>query len=192
MPTGNTEIIEKGGTFKEYLRKCATNFFYDCDNLDQIKNEKNDYHEKELKKAEDEYQNWLKLTKEEQQKLLEKERQDQIKQYEKIIQENTQKGQLYTKMRKEVVEWKIPTPDHQSLKDFMLQQIDLCNKEFTDQEYWNKQITDLQAKTFKILKDEQIKHFQWEINYHTEHKEKQAARIAKNKTWIDALEKDLK
>lgn len=191
MPTGNTEIIENGGTFKEYLRKCATNMFYDCDNLDSIKNEKSDYHDKGLKKAEEEYSTFLKLTDIEQEKILEKERQDQITQYKQIIQENTQKGQLYTKMREEVVNWTIPTPEHQYLKEFMLQQIDLCNKDFTDQAYWDKQTTDLQAKSIQQLKKAKIDHFKWEINHHTKNKEQNLDRIAKNTAWIEALEKDL-
>lgn len=137
MPTGYTAPIyegEKDFTFEKFAMRCARNFGALAHLREKSKEEAidlekdfqpNSFYKDMLEVAEKDYQDFLDNPPTEEQ--LNKEFDEYVQMEQARFLEREQKIEAirkrYEDMIKKVLAWQPPTPEHQSLKDFMLNQL---------------------------------------------------------------------
>ena len=135
MPTGYTAIIEddENCTFEQYLLRCARAFGALVSLRDEplsapIPQEfkPSDYHIKQLAVAEARAHELDGITQKQADKLAAAEWDSREAERIKSLEREVSKSKRYKAMLEKVQAWQPPTPDHQELKDFMAQQINLC------------------------------------------------------------------
>ena len=134
MPTGYTAAIEDGCTFREYAMGCARAFgacvtLRDSPGEDiPEKFEPSNFYVKELARWRAEL---LRLESMPLDVAIREESSERTREVAKRASYRHEKEEIkarYEAIRPEVAVWCAPTSDHVGLKDFMLQQIDLCLK----------------------------------------------------------------
>jgi len=133
MPTGYTAIIEDGNpTFKEYALGCARAFgalihMRDDDLSVEIRPRVADttYEEKRLKEVTADLAALEKMTPEALEVYVADLNRKAIKEWEQRALEKADIQAKYDKMKAQVLAWEPPTPEHQNLKKFMLEQIQI-------------------------------------------------------------------
>ncbi|MBU1067421.1 hypothetical protein KKE60_06510, partial [Patescibacteria group bacterium] len=111
--------------------------------------------------------------------------------YSKYIEDANDLRIKYKTMLIQVKDWQPPTPDHQGMKDFMIQQITSsidfdCNTDYYHDEL--KKITLLTGQQWlekegaRLLKD---------LSYHIKEEMKEQERVASRNAWIKALRESL-
>lgn len=134
MPTGYTCFIEDGRitTGKEFLKKCIRAF--GCcinqreESLDaplETKIKGDDYYEEAYDKAVEKYEKLKKMTLEEMITNARRDRVNQIEEREKYLDGQEKLRNKYMSIRNEVEQWNPPTAEHQGIKAFALEQIDI-------------------------------------------------------------------
>ena len=113
---------------------------------------------------------------------------------EKILEEYKDENEKYLKVREEVEKWIPPTPEHENLKKFCLEQIDMSLN--TDLYEWykeeiNKELDisdDAIRKYIDVLKDQEDK----EVNRAYEKYQAELKRVEEKNLWmkqfLDSLE----
>ena len=88
----------------------------------------------------------------------------------------------YMAMRDKVLAWEPPSPEHEGLKKFMLEQIDLCASD------WEPYVYDLRSKsTPEKWFSASIEAAEESIAYHQLQHDKEVKRYAEKKEWIASL-----
>lgn len=134
MPTGYTSYIKDGKitSGKEFLKLCTRAFGIAVDLKDESLDvptpnhfEPHPYYEKAYKDSLVSREKAYSMT-------LEEVKEDIISKYnankgraEKILEEYKDEDEKYLKVREEVEKWTPPTPEHENLKKFCLEQIDM-------------------------------------------------------------------
>lgn len=134
MPTGYTSYIKDGEitSGKEFLKLCTRAFGIAVDLKDESLDvptpnhfEPHPYYEKAYKDSLVSREKAYSMT-------LEEVKEDIISKYnankgraEKILEEYKDEDEKYLKVREEVEKWTPPTPEHENLKKFCLEQIDM-------------------------------------------------------------------
>lgn len=133
MPTGYTAPIyegEKDFTFEKFAMRCARNFHLrEKSKEEAIDLEKdfqpNSFYKDMLEVAEKDYQDFLDNPPTEEQ--LNKKFDEYVQMEQARFLEREQKTEVirkrYAAMMRKVLAWQPPTPEHQNLKDFMLNQL---------------------------------------------------------------------
>jgi hypothetical protein len=190
MPTGNTEIIENGGSFKEYLLKCATGFFYDCADLNQIPTIENSttikHHREGLEAAQRNLDRAKVRTEYEWQQCFDVDNANNLAMLKEGQKSRQELRVKYTNMRKQCEAWIPPTPNHNELKQYMLDQIDLCAGHIPKDDY-DELIAQYKTKTVQTYKSDTMANYQWRIDYHTKKLVNETASAEMNQKWIAAL-----
>lgn len=141
MPTGYTAYIEDGDitTGKEFLKLCTRAFGIAIDLKDEPLSvptpthfEPDTYYKEKYEKALEELNEANNLTFDEAKIQMRAAYERRISDYKSWAEKEISMNQKYTKVRKEVEEWIPPTDEHQGLKQFALEQIDMS---VTKQEY---------------------------------------------------------
>ena len=141
MPTGYTAYIEDGDitTGKEFLKLCTRAFGIAIDLKDEPLSvptpthfEPDTYYKEKYEKALEELNKANNLTFDEAKIQMRADYERRISDYKSWAKKEISMNQKYVKVRKEVEEWIPPTDEHQGLKQFALEQIDMS---FTKQEY---------------------------------------------------------
>lgn len=134
MPTGYTCFIEDGRitTGKEFLKKCIRAFGCCINQREESLNapletkiKSNDYYEEAYYKAVETYEKLKKMTLEEMITNARRDRVNRTKEREKYLDGQEKLRNKYMNIRNEVEQWNPPTADHQGIKDFALEQIDI-------------------------------------------------------------------
>jgi len=199
MPTGYTDAIEKGITFREFALFCARAFGA-CitmkeDSADKeipLKFEPSTYHKNQIQKITAEREALSKITEDEASKLSEEERKAKFAEIEGYIEKASTLRQKYMSMLTKVKAWEPPTEDHKGLKKFMIDQImdsidHDCNVNYYEQELENltKPISGkewLSKKKVAMIKS---------ISYHIEEDAEEQTRTAARTVWIQQLRASL-
>ena len=135
MPTGYTAYIEDGdiATGKEFLKLCTRAFGIAVDLKDESLSvptpthfEPNTYYKKRYKKALEDFNEANNLTFDNAKIQMKAAYERRISDYKSWAEKGSLMNEKYAKVRKEVEEWIPPTEEHQSLKKFALEQIDMC------------------------------------------------------------------
>ena len=203
MPTGYTAYIQDGEitTGKEFLKLCARAFGVAVDLKEESLDvptpshfEPDPYYEKRYKESLDFKEKVHHMTFEETKNYMISKFNNNKSDAERCLKSYKQEDEKYLKVREEVKKWIPPTPEHEELKKFCLEQIDMSlntglykwceddiNKELdTSDEAVENYITDL-----KDFADKQVKraYDNWQ---------KELKRIAERNQWmkqfLDSLE----
>lgn len=135
MPTGYTAYIEDGdiATGKEFLKLCVRAFGIAIDLKDEPLSvptpthfEPDTYYKEIYEKALEELNKANNLTFDEAKIQMKAAYERRISDYKSWAEKEVAMNQKYAKVRKEVEEWIPPTEEHQDLKKFALEQIDMC------------------------------------------------------------------
>ncbi len=93
----------------------------------------------------------------------------------------------YNKKIEEAQDWNPPTPEHEGLKKFMIQQLTDSMQFDCSYYYYESELKKLNNMTYDDYVNEQKKHHKWKIKYHTEYLEKDLNNIRKRNKWIQDL-----
>ena len=196
MPTGYTAPIyegEKDFTFERFAMRCARNFgalvhLREKSKEEAIDLEKdfqpNSFYKDMLEVAEKDYQDFLDNPPTEEQ--LNKEFDEYVQMEQTRFLEREQKTETirkrYADMMKKVLAWQPPTSEHQSLKDFMLNQL-RDSIEF-DCSYYAPDVTDREGFFKDAMSPDR---FLRRISHYREMWEKEVRRSEKCKKWVKDL-----
>lgn len=187
MPTGYTAYIQDGNitTGKDFLKLCLRNFGIAINMRDEplskpvpTQFESDPYYKKDYEKTVETRNKYRQMTFEEaKEKLIEKHKKD-IESARKSLDEFIAEDERYMKVRNEIEKWIPPTSEHENVKKFALNQIDISLN--TDmREYCNKELNkDLD------ISDEAVHLYMNEIN---EFYENSVARAYKD--WQEELKR---
>lgn len=188
MPTGYTAIIEEKPdlTFREFALRCARGMgaciMQRDDPMDEPPRapEPSDYHIKALATAQARLKELRGMGAEAKRAMWHAE----VERIEKSNAESRAKAakteQQYKSMRAQVEAWKPPTKDHDGLKRFMLEQIDLCVSD------WDPYICEA-PPTPADWYGAAVKSAEHGIAYHTKEHAEELERTAARKDWIARL-----
>lgn len=146
MPTGYTAYIEDGDitTGKEFLKLCTRAFGIAIDQKDeplsvptQTKFEPNNYYKEKYDKALLALEQAKKITFDEAKNQMWIAYEKRIADYKSYADREISMNNKYEKVRREVNDWNPPTEEHNGLKKFALEQIDMC---MTKQKYIDEYI----------------------------------------------------
>lgn len=187
MPTGYTAYIKDGDitTGKDFLKLCLRNFGIAINMRDEplskpvpTQFEPNPYYKNDYEKTVETRNKYRQMTFEEAKKeLIDKYKKD-IESAKKSLDEFIAEDERYMKVRDEIEKWIPPTSEHENVKKFALNQIDISLN--TDmREYCNKELNkDLD------ISDEAVHLYMNEIN---EFYENSVARAYKD--WQEELKR---
>ena len=134
MPTGYTSYIKDGKitSGKEFLKLCTRAFGIAVDLKDESLDvptpnhfEPHPYYEKAYKDSLVSREKAYSMTLEEVKEDIISKYNDNKGRVEKILEEYKDEDKKYLKVREEVEKWTPPTPEHENLKKFCLEQIDM-------------------------------------------------------------------
>lgn len=135
MPTGYTAYIEDGEitTGKEFLRLCTRAFGIAIDVKDEPLStptpssfEPSPFYKESYDRALKRLEEVNKMTFDEAKIQMRADYEKSISDYKAYAERETAMNKKYAKVRKEVEEWIPPTEEHEGLKKFALEQIDMC------------------------------------------------------------------
>lgn len=203
MPTGYTSYIKDGEitSGKDFLKLCTRAFGVAVDLKDESLDvptpnhfEPHPYYEKAYKDSLVSREKAYSMT-------FEEAKEDMISKFknnkasaEKILEEYKDEDEKYLKVREEVEKWIPPTPEHENLKKFCLEQIDMSLN--TDLYEWykeeiNKELDisdDAIRKYIDVLKDQEDK----AVNRAYEKYQAELKRVEEKNLWmkqfLDSLE----
>ncbi len=187
MPTGYTLDISNGKdvSFRDFALNCARAFGACVMQRDDPADEKpkimpeESYHADKLKEigefkkpTKTQYSNYIKT---------------KIADCKESIDKKKKLQKAYAAKIKEAQNWNPPTPDHEGLKKFMIQQL-TESMEFdcacTHNESELKKLNEMTYNDYLIQEKE---HHKWHIKYHTEYLEKDLNTIRQRNKWIQDL-----
>jgi len=143
--------MEQGQTFPEFVLTCARAFGalieMRDEPLDKAIPEKfkvSNYYVDRVEQATAELARLRAMSIEERLAFGEKDKAERLKMCEKRLAINTQENARLHEMREKVIAWKPPTPEHNNLKKFMLEQINIS---MHDLKYLHQGIQDIKEKS---------------------------------------------
>lgn len=193
MPTGYTTSIYNGKkvSFRDFALSCARAFGAaihqrDDNASDQIKlRELDGYHSKELEKLEKQGRpNPSKAEFIEQKKA-------EIKEHKKTISKAKKLKQSYENMLEQTRKWQPPTPEHERLKEFMIEQLESSIQNDCPIDYYETKIKQTESMTYKEYIKILCEKYDWSLSYHTKGIEKEKQSVERANAWITSLHKSL-
>lgn len=135
MPTGYTAFIEEGKitTGKEFLKLCLREFGLAIELRDKPLDipvpttfEPNSFYKTQYENAVERLNAAKNLSLETVKFCMKDDHDKRVKEAERILNGMLEVNERYAKVRNEIIDWIPPTPDHETLKEFALKQIDMC------------------------------------------------------------------
>jgi hypothetical protein len=195
MPTGYTYGIEDGTItdFRTFALMCAR-AFGPCvmqreDHLKVLPVHRvpSSYYENRLKQVQRELTTLKEIPIEQAEKKAMEEYAASVRRYEDEAAKEEEVNARYDKMLAEVYAWEPPTPDHENLKKFMIQQLEDSKHKYYSQGHGRPEKLSgeewLQVKVEMLTKD---------IEYCVKYYDEELDRCEKSNNWIDALYDNLK
>lgn len=193
MPTGYTaKLMEEGQTFPEFAMTCARAFGATISMRDDPhdkpipKFEPSDYHIKALARAKAEYARLQEMGGSERIAFGEQQRQLEIERCQAILTKDREENERLIAMRLQVEAWTPPTPDHEGMKRFMLQQIDTsmntCNSLYLKR---------AEEKAPVHYYAEAVLSAERDIKYHAAEHAKELAKVDSHNEWVQRLRESL-
>jgi len=192
MPTGYTYKIEEGCTFNEFIMKCARAFgalihMRDSSQGAEIPDviEPNDYHAKALTKAKARLSEVSAMSVTEIDAARKAEFATSLKSSRESNEQRAMNIERYNHILAQVQDWEPPTSDHQDLKRFMIEQIEIS----VPKQYECDAPLILSAEAWLEDARESANR---DIKYHTEKNEKEIERCKEKTQWVNDLRASLK
>jgi len=192
MPTGYTEIIENGGTFEEYALRCARAMGVCVTMRDDPLDvpipeifEPSDWYNKRIQEIEEKISELKTMSINIAAHKARQEWEKKLQERNQCMKEEKEKASKYAHILKKVKDWQPPTSDHQNLKDFMLDQINLCTS--------GKYIPSIPVlKTGTEWLSEKMAKAQQDLDYYIKENEDEIERCKARTVYMQQLKKSLK
>ncbi|MES2662235.1 MAG: hypothetical protein V4629_02935 [Pseudomonadota bacterium] len=195
MPTGYTEKIRDGISFKEFALNCSRAFGALIHMRDDPMDKEipksiivSDYDLVMSQKIKRELEELLNLPRSEIQKRIDAEYDSAEKRRIESLKKDTDLKNKYEIMLKQAIEWTPPTPDHAELKKFMIEQIQQSIRCDCSVEYLEIQTSKMSVEEWRA---ESIERLKSRIKHHEEEYAKECKRAEEKTAWIQALKGSL-
>jgi len=187
MPTGYTTDIYNGKdvSFRDFALTCARQFGACIMQRDDPIDEKpkimpeESYHAEALKKL----GKFKKPTKAKFDSYIK----EQIADCKETIDKMKKLQTAYNKKIKEAQNWNPPTPEHEGLKKFMIQQLTESMQFDCNYDHYESEINRLNKMTYNDYVTQEKNKYNRNIKYHTEYLEKDLNSIRQRNKWIQDL-----
>jgi hypothetical protein len=191
MPTGYTSKLYEGEdqSFEDFVLNCARAFGALIELRDEPDAEIPDtfepspYHDKEREKAEAELRELKRLSPVEIRTRAAKDYQAAVRRYREAIADAQELAERYGTMLARVMVWEPPSPDHEALKKFMIDQL----QESIRRDCSTKYLTKPEPQPAQEWYDERVKSIMDGINYHNEQQAKEETRAEERNEWVSQL-----
>jgi hypothetical protein len=200
MPTGYTASVATGATTtaRDYLLKCARNFGALIHMRDDASDAEikyavvGEYNSKRKEEAANEIVRLTALSPAEKHREAEAAHAERVKLCADAAAKDEEQSRAYDRMIAKVNAWEPPTPEHEALKKFAVQQL-IDSKEFdcnraacAPDEIKNSKPESGEAYVWR-----RISELSRNIEYHTRQHEDEVRRVTQANAWIAALESSL-
>jgi len=192
MPTGYTAKLSKGEqSFNEFAMTCARAMgacvMMRDDSFDAPipeRFEPSDYDEKAIEKARKARDDLFKLSLEQCGRKATKAYKERVKYLNEQIVAAAENNTRYIKMRNTVTQWQPPSNDHDGLKKFMLDQLNIS---MDNDSYYKMELNNLEKKTGEKWLNSELAKVLKDISYHRENHRKEIKRTEGRNKWISEL-----
>lgn len=196
MPTGYTAAIKDGISFEQFALNCARAFGalvmmrddpHDAQIPDQF--EPSTWHANQLVELNSRLASLQAMSNEEAEAAALREHLDSVESAQNSSRESAELRSKYIAMLAQAHVWAPPTPDHEGMKTFMVQQIqDSIKWDCHADDDARPQHTLESGGTWRAT---QMANTAKSIEYHTRHNEDEIKRAAERTAWIKALRASL-
>lgn len=195
MPTGYTNIIEDNEaepTFEAFALRCARGMGVSIHQRDEGLDSPlrapaaDSYHLKEIEKAQAELERVRELSDEELRVAIAEANRKRAEQSEELRKVRERRRSRYARMLAKVEAWKPPTPEHEGLRRFMREQIDLCYQPNEEPYEIPEGPQTPPAYRLKLI-ESAVRN----LAYHRESHEKEVAHARDAAKWIEVLRASL-
>ena len=199
MPTGYTEGIINGKieTFQEFAKQCMRAFGATIHMRDESMDKEyeprtpSDYHIKALEKAKEKLKQVESLTDTELIEMRTKELEESKKYHlESIAKAKNARAKL-EKFLAQAIEFKAPTPDHEGLRKFMIEQLQSTIDFDGKTDYHDEVLAEIQMELKNIdakqIRCSMIDDANEDIAYHLKIHEEDIKSCAESNTWVETL-----
>lgn len=194
MPTGYTaKLMDKGQDFRSFVLTCARGMgaciMQRDDPMDQppAKQKPSDYHSGAIKAAEKLLGKLKTMSAAKQREYGEGLREEAVARAMQGHSKAMEEEARLERMEAQVKAWQPPTGEHDGLKKFMLEQIQISKHG----DWMSKYVNEAKDKTPEAYFAEAVSKAARDINYHTEEHAKEVERTNGRNEWIDQLYKSL-
>lgn len=194
--TGFTQIIEDHDdvTFEQYLWRCARGMMAfvreresGLDAQVPLEVVPQPFYEEWLTSERERLAELESLTLDGAANAMAEENAERLRKHQEYDAERRKRCRQYDKMRDQVVKWQPPTPEHEGLKEVMLEQIEIS---MPDHEREADELPVAATDPAK-WRDERIEHARQEVKRREESLSKEHERCRKATEWIQALHKQI-
>ena len=212
--TGYTYGVAEGKitTGAEFLKLCARAFgccgifrdeSFDTPLDELVKSKWNEdgtekeYYRSKYDETIEDYNRFVSMSNEERKAIYMDELNDRYSREDECLTKMKTERMRFDKVLKEVNSWNPPTKEHESIKDFAIDQIGqviASDLEIKKQEENVRclELKEFNEEEFQEWKKQKIEHYEWDINYYESHGAKEKSRYDSNyrylKLFLDSLE----
>jgi hypothetical protein len=199
MPTGYTACLTEGKpiTFQEFAWRCARAFgpfvMQRDDSMDAapiLMDQPSTYHAERLEEAKKELATFTSKSIQAQYGWARRERTKSVVQYLRYQAERDEQAKAYNDMLRQVHAWNPPTPDHEGMKRFMVEQI-MDSVKHDCGTYYAEQADKARKMSLKTMVAEHIDSLKHSVEYHTKQLIEEMDRVNGRNTWKVELVKSL-
>lgn len=197
MPTGYTDCIKDGISFKKYAMKCARAFGACIEMRDESWDAEipdkfpiSNYHLQKILEAKEKLKKLKKMKISEAENKAKKEFDEKMKYNLEAIKKNQELQEKYEKMLEAVRAWNPPSSDHVEYKKFMETQITESIKFDCGGDYYIRNKP--KPLSGKQWLEDQIEAAIHDINYHTKEHSNEVKRNTERNLWVKQLRDSLK
>lgn len=192
MPTGYTAGVEDGTVtdFRVFALTCARAFDSECYDTpmdfkipDEVK--PSSYHDDRHKKLAIEDMGVRVLSDSNALKMATEKYEHNVKEWERVGKEWSEKNSRFSRMVDKVLAWEPPTKDHEGLKKFMLEQLQISMHKG---HFWPKPTKPTSGDAWR---KSEVESLEKEIEYHRVEYLKEVERCRERNEWVRALKKSL-
>lgn len=197
MPTGYTAYIEDGDitTGKEFLKLCTRAVGVAIDQKDdplsvptKTKFEPSQYYIDAYNEACAELRDARSVSFNDAKLRLKSKYHKKIEDYKKLAEKYSDLRNKYLKVRQEVEAWTPPTPEHDGLKKFALEQIDMCipsTERITEFINKSKEPLDLSDEAITKFIEDNISQCKSSVEYYKKSMGAEYERVKEKQEWMD-------
>jgi len=196
MPTGYTAKIEDGISFVEFAWGCARGMGaliemrdapFDAPIPERF--QPSDYHKRGMEEATRELQRLLAMTADDADKAAREAHAARHKDWVRSIDRNQRLREKYEAMLGEVRAWRPPTPDHEGLKTFMIEQLETSIEFDCGANLYRA--AEPQPETGEQWRMGRIANASRDIDYHHKEYLAEVDRVEARNAWVAALRRSL-
>jgi hypothetical protein len=196
MPTGYTSDLYDGKevTFQNFVLHCARALNVFVELREEPQDEPipdlftpNSFHDEQRRAAEAKIARLEGLSDEEADELARSSYETAKREFEELVASRTQRRGRYLAMLTQVRQWTPPSPDHEGLKAFMIQQLEDSMQSDCDMTF----ITAPELQTAAEYKEQLLAAARRSLEYHAREYRMEVERVAKRNQWVRLLRQSL-